>query len=271
LSLYTLVEVIRSGPGIPLGIDGADVFHQGVAKHRMGGVFGEERVEGTGMGSPTILTLACGENDFPTAQLEEPRRIWTCPRFAHCDVYNCIQKPMLSIDFVMLMPILARRQWFSSTAGMVSCREPCPAKWTELGEAALHEAIDQFQRLAEDYRELERMLNAPLQSSFPPEVTLNSRIDAAEFAPKQASEMLGLRPQPINDHPFPERYQYLAVSAYERGDIGDSDLAHYFRCDIVTAREIVTRTLSSREVVEVTGEDRDVRLDFRKSLLSEVP
>lgn len=92
----------------------------------------------------------------------------------------------------------------------------------------------------------------------------------SKFAPKQASEMLGLRPQPINDQPFPERYQFLVVSAYERGEIGDSELAHYLRCDIVSAREIVANTLSSREVVESTGEERDVQLDFRKSLLTEV-
>ncbi len=92
----------------------------------------------------------------------------------------------------------------------------------------------------------------------------------SKFAPKQASEMLGLRPQPIDDRSFPERYRFLAVGAYERGDIGDSDLAHYLRCDIVSAREIVAKTLSSREVAEGTGEERDVRLDFSKSLLTEV-
>ena len=42
-----------------------------------------------------------------------------------------------------------------------------------------------------------------------------------------------LQPQPVNDCPFPDRYKYLAVAAYERGEIGDSDLAHYLRCDIV--------------------------------------
>jgi len=89
----------------------------------------------------------------------------------------------------------------------------------------------------------------------------------AKFAPKQASELLGLRPQPINDRPFPERYQFLAVHAYERGDIGDGDLAYYLRTDVVSAREILHKTLTSREVAEGSGEDRDVRLDFRKSLL----
>lgn len=91
----------------------------------------------------------------------------------------------------------------------------------------------------------------------------------AKFAPKQAADLLGLRPQPINDQAFPERYQFLAVMAYERGEIGDSDLAYYLRCDIVSAREIVAKTLISREVVEATGEERDVRLDFQKSLLTE--
>lgn len=91
----------------------------------------------------------------------------------------------------------------------------------------------------------------------------------AKFAAKQASEILGLRPQPINDQPFPERYRFLAVSAYERGEIGDSELAHYLRCDIVTARAFVTDTLTSRDVAEGTGESRDVRLDFRRSLLTE--
>lgn len=93
----------------------------------------------------------------------------------------------------------------------------------------------------------------------------------SKFAPRQAAEMLGLRPQPVNDRPFPERYQFLAVSAYERGEIGDSNLAHYLRCDIVTAREIVANTLTSRELVESTGEERGVRLEFQKSLLTETP
>lgn len=91
----------------------------------------------------------------------------------------------------------------------------------------------------------------------------------SKFAPKQAADLLGLRPQPLNDQPFPERYQFLAVHAYERGEIGDSDLAHYFRCDIVAAREIVTNTVMSRELVEGTGEEREMQLDFQKSLLNE--
>ena len=74
----------------------------------------------------------------------------------------------------------------------------------------------------------------------------------------------------MNDHPFPERYRYLAVNAYERGDIGDSDLAHYLRCDIVKAREIAAVTISSREL-DSSGEPSAWRLDFARSLLSATP
>ncbi len=90
----------------------------------------------------------------------------------------------------------------------------------------------------------------------------------AEFAPRKAEAMLGLPAPPINDSIVPERYRYLAVHAYERGEIGDGDLAHYLRCDVVTAREIVAGILTSREV-ESSGEERTLKLEFPFSLLSE--
>jgi Zn-dependent peptidase ImmA (M78 family)/DNA-binding XRE family transcriptional regulator len=88
----------------------------------------------------------------------------------------------------------------------------------------------------------------------------------SKFAPKKAAELLGLPPRPTNDEPYPERYKYLAVHAYERGEIGDTDLANLLRCDIATAREIVSNTLTSREV-ESDGEEGQLRLDFDRSLL----
>ena len=92
----------------------------------------------------------------------------------------------------------------------------------------------------------------------------------SKFSPHEAAELLRLQPLPINDEPFPERYKYLAVAAYERGEIGDSDLAYYLRCDIVRAREIAFLTLSSREV-DSSGEQSAWRLDFAKSLLNTTP
>jgi Zn-dependent peptidase ImmA (M78 family)/DNA-binding XRE family transcriptional regulator len=88
------------------------------------------------------------------------------------------------------------------------------------------------------------------------------------FAPRKAEAMPGLPPQPSDDSTVPERYKLLAVQAYQRDEIGDSDLAHYLRCDLVTAREIVERTVTSREV-EPSGEERALRMDFPRSLLGE--
>ncbi len=81
-------------------------------------------------------------------------------------------------------------------------------------------------------------------------------------------KLLGRPSQPVDNSVVPERYKYLAVAAYERGDLGDTDLAHYLRCDIATARETVERTLTSHEVAS-SGEDRTVRMDFPVSLLGE--
>src|SRR6266566_6637532 len=43
---------------------------------------------------------------------------------------------------------------------------------------ALNAAIDELQRLAEDYRDLEKLMRAQLRFNYPLEVTLNPRIDA---------------------------------------------------------------------------------------------
>ena len=88
----------------------------------------------------------------------------------------------------------------------------------------------------------------------------------SRFAPRKAEAMLGLPSHPVDDSIVPERYRLLAVHAYQRDEIGDSDLAHYLRCDVVTAREDAERTLTSREI-EPSGEERTVRMDFPRSLL----
>ena len=93
-------------------------------------------------------------------------------------------------------------------------------------------------------------------------------LNESKFAPRKAEAMLGLPSQPTDDSIVPERYKYLAVHAYERGDLGDTDLAHYLRCDIATAREIVARTLTSHEI-EPSGEERSIRMDFPVSLLGD--
>jgi Zn-dependent peptidase ImmA (M78 family)/transcriptional regulator with XRE-family HTH domain len=93
-------------------------------------------------------------------------------------------------------------------------------------------------------------------------------LNEAGFAPRKAEALLSLPSQPLDDEIVPERYRYLAVHAYERGDLGDSDLASYLRRDVATAREVVARTLTSHEV-EPSGAERTVKMDFPVSLLGD--
>ena len=88
------------------------------------------------------------------------------------------------------------------------------------------------------------------------------------FAPGRAEAMLGLPSLSDPDDLVPDRYKYLAVHAYERGLLGESDLAHYLRCDIATARETVARVVTSQEVGS-TGEELSLLLSFDTSLLSQ--
>ncbi len=88
------------------------------------------------------------------------------------------------------------------------------------------------------------------------------------LGPRKAGAMPEPPPPPIDDSIVPERYRLLAVKAYQRGEIGDADLAHYLRCDVVTAREEADRILTSRELGPA-GEDLMVRMDFPRSLLGE--
>ncbi len=95
----------------------------------------------------------------------------------------------------------------------------------------------------------------------------------SRFALRKAEAITGARRAPHHSHPVhddivPERYRYLAVSAYERGELGDSDLAHYLRCDVVRAREIVAQILTSHEL-EPLGEERTIKMHFPLSLLDQ--
>jgi Zn-dependent peptidase ImmA (M78 family)/DNA-binding XRE family transcriptional regulator len=114
---------------------------------------------------------------------------------------------------------------------------------------------------------LEAMTLRVEQLGLIPKGTWDS-LKESKFAPRKAEAMLGLPSHPVADEIVPDRYKYLAVHAYERGILGDSDLAHYLRCDIATARETVVRTLTSQEV-EASGEEQAVRMNFDTSLLSE--
>lgn len=93
----------------------------------------------------------------------------------------------------------------------------------------------------------------------------------SRFAPAQAAELLGLPPQPADNHAFPQRYKFLAVHAFEQEKISQGQLARFLRCDPVTARAIVQDCRTSQHVDDETGERHTAQLDFGHSLLSGVP
>ncbi|MGH7135486.1 MAG: helix-turn-helix domain-containing protein, partial [Pirellulales bacterium] len=75
-------------------------------------------------------------------------------------------------------------------------------KMKKADEEALNQAIDDLQRLAEDYRELERIGGAPLRFNYPPEITLNARLNPTELAEGEAQrerQRLGLGDQPVTN------------------------------------------------------------------------
>jgi Zn-dependent peptidase ImmA (M78 family)/DNA-binding XRE family transcriptional regulator len=74
------------------------------------------------------------------------------------------------------------------------------AERMQAGDGELDRAIAELQQFAEDYRELERLMNAPLRSKLPEERPLNNLVDPAELAEDLAVEerqRLGLGDQRV--------------------------------------------------------------------------
>jgi Zn-dependent peptidase ImmA (M78 family)/DNA-binding XRE family transcriptional regulator len=75
-----------------------------------------------------------------------------------------------------------------------------------------------------------------------------AHLKESRFEVRKASQLLGLPKQPVDDDTLPDRYKYLAVHAYERGELSAGQLARFLRCDPVTAREIVAQYLTMPDV-----------------------
>ena len=83
---------------------------------------------------------------------------------------------------------------------------------------------------------------------------------------REAEKRLGLvselRPEPA----YPDRYKFLAVHAYERGELTEKELANYLRCDIWETRRVIHESKSSVEV-DAEGRLHSMQADFETSLL----
>jgi len=85
----------------------------------------------------------------------------------------------------------------------------------------------------------------------------------------EAEQALDLGPNPVTLEVYPDRYKFLAVHAYECGEITEGELAHFLRCDPVTAREVVLRCRTSVET-EANGHQHPMQVDLQRALLPEV-
>lgn len=89
------------------------------------------------------------------------------------------------------------------------------------------------------------------------------------FSKKKAAQLLDLPPHAESTEPYPERYKFLAVRAFEQELISQGQLARFLRCDPVSARRVVNETLTSTDVGE-EGEWRTFQLGgTERSLLAE--
>jgi Zn-dependent peptidase ImmA (M78 family)/transcriptional regulator with XRE-family HTH domain len=88
------------------------------------------------------------------------------------------------------------------------------------------------------------------------------------FEVRKAAKILELPGHPVSDAPYPERYKFLAVQAYEQGKLSEGQLARLLRCDPVAARGIVAECLTVRDVTD-DGRLEMRRMNFQDSLLSD--
>lgn len=99
---------------------------------------------------------------------------------------------------------------------------------------------------------------------------VRDHLKESRFEVRRAVQMLNLQQHPVTDERFPDRYVFLAVQAFDQGELSEGELASLLRCDRVSARETVNKYLTTTEVSE-DGEVRSVQMDTQYSLLGEQP
>lgn len=85
---------------------------------------------------------------------------------------------------------------------------------------------------------------------------------------REAEKRLGLIVEDGQEPAYPERYKFLAVHAYERGELSEMELANYLRCDVWEARRVVRESMLSVEV-DAEGHSHPMQADFETSLLAD--
>lgn len=65
------------------------------------------------------------------------------------------------------------------------------------------------------------------------------RLHQQGFRVHEAQRLLGLHERPVGDELLPARFRYLAVEAWQRGELSEGQLASFLRVDRLTARRMV--------------------------------
>jgi len=73
------------------------------------------------------------------------------------------------------------------------------------------------------------------------------RLRQQGFRVREAQRLLGLQERSVDDELLPPRYRYLAVEAWQRGDLSEGQLASFLRVDRLTARRTVRELGLDRE------------------------
>jgi Zn-dependent peptidase ImmA (M78 family)/DNA-binding XRE family transcriptional regulator len=90
-------------------------------------------------------------------------------------------------------------------------------------------------------------------------------IAAEGFKPRQAQQILGINANPPIEDELPQRFVSLAVSAYEKAEISEGQLAKLLRTDRVTARIIIDKMSLGYQEVDNNFMSMDV--DFTHELV----
>jgi Zn-dependent peptidase ImmA (M78 family)/transcriptional regulator with XRE-family HTH domain len=91
------------------------------------------------------------------------------------------------------------------------------------------------------------------------------RLRDSGFKVREAQTILGLEPHPRASQLLPLRYQYLAVEAYQRGDLTEGQLARFLRVDRVEARRVVQALTNYRGVSE-SGKMDNVSVNLAQNI-----
>jgi Zn-dependent peptidase ImmA (M78 family)/DNA-binding XRE family transcriptional regulator len=91
------------------------------------------------------------------------------------------------------------------------------------------------------------------------------RLRDSGFKVREAQTILGLEPHPRTDHLLPLRYQYLAVEAYQRGDLTEGQLARFLRVDRLEARQLV-EALTNYHDVSAAGKVATVSVNLAQNI-----